>query len=87
MALLVSSTSGNWTDANIWQQISTTSSNLVFTTGSQFQVTGSLLLNDILVIAPRNTTPTPAAGMVIVSGSGADEHIYCYLNSTWKQLD
>ena len=31
MALLVSSTSGNWTDANIWQQISTTASNLIFT--------------------------------------------------------
>ena len=31
MAVLVASTSGNWTDANIWQQISTTASNLVFT--------------------------------------------------------
>jgi len=31
MAVLVSSTSGNWTDPNIWEQISTTASNLVFT--------------------------------------------------------
>jgi hypothetical protein len=45
------------------------------------------MLNDILVLAPRTTTPTPSAGMVIVSGSGVDQHIYCYLNSTWKQLD
>lgn len=30
MAVLVASTSGNWTDANIWQQISTASSHLVF---------------------------------------------------------
>ena len=29
----------------------------------------------------------PTNGMVIVSGSGVDQHIYCYLNSTWKQLD
>jgi len=40
-----------------------------------------------LVLAPRTTTPTPSAGMLIVSGSGANQHIYCYLNSTWKQLD
>jgi hypothetical protein len=31
MAVLVASTSGNWTDPNIWEQISTTASNLVFT--------------------------------------------------------
>jgi hypothetical protein len=62
-------------------------SNLVFASGSTFQISGSLLLNDILVLAPRTTTPTPSAGMLIVSGSGANQHIYCYLNSTWKQLD
>ena len=50
-------------------------------------VTGSTTLNNILIITPRTTTPTPLTGMVIVSGSGANEHIYCYLNSTWKQLD
>jgi hypothetical protein len=62
-------------------------SNLVFTSGSTFQITGSLLLNDILVLTPRTTTPpTASAGMLIVSGSGANQHIYCYLNG-WKQLD
>tara|TARA_R110000868_G_scaffold119343_7_gene316169 strand:- start:2186 stop:4924 length:2739 start_codon:yes stop_codon:yes gene_type:complete len=62
-------------------------SNLVFASGSSVQITGSLMLKDILVLAPRTTTPTPSTGMVIVSGSGVDQHIYCYLNSTWKQLD
>jgi hypothetical protein len=62
-------------------------SNLVFASGSQFQVTGSLMIKDIMVLVPRATTPTPSAGMVIVSGSGVDQHIYCYLDSTWKQLD
>jgi hypothetical protein len=62
-------------------------SNLVFTSGSTFQITGSLLLNDILVLTPRTTTPpTASAGMLIVSGSGANQHIYCYLNG-WTQLD
>lgn len=50
-------------------------------------VTGSTTIDNILTLTPRTTTPTPAAGMIIVSGSGANEHIYCYLNSTWKQLD
>jgi hypothetical protein len=62
-------------------------SNLIYAHDSAVEITGSLLLNDILVLAPRTTTPTPSAGMLIVSGSGANQHIYCYLNSTWKQLD
>lgn len=62
-------------------------SNLIYAVGSTVEITGSLMLNDILVLAPRTTTPTPSPGMVIVSGSGVDQHIYCYLNSTWKQLD
>ena len=62
-------------------------SNLIFAHDAIVEITGSLMLNDILVLAPRTTTPTPSAGMVIVSGSGVDQHIYCYLNSTWKQLD
>jgi hypothetical protein len=41
-----------------------------------------------LIVGPQLSNPTsPAAGQIIVSGSGADEHIYCYLNSAWKQLD
>ena len=62
-------------------------SNLIYAAGNTVEITGSLMLNDILVLAPRTTTPAPLVGMVIVSGSGVDQHIYCYLNSTWKQLD
>jgi hypothetical protein len=51
-------------------------------------ISGSTRINDILLLEPRSTTPgSPTNGMVIISGSGADQHIYCYLNSTWKQLD
>ena len=51
-------------------------------------VSGSTRINDILILQPRTTTPsTSINGMVIVSGSGADQHIYCYLNNIWKQLD
>lgn len=51
-------------------------------------ISGSTRINDILILEPRSTTPgTPTNGMTIVSGSGANQHIYCYLNSTWKQLD
>jgi hypothetical protein len=51
-------------------------------------VSGSTRINDILILEPRSTTPgSPTNGMLIVSGSGANQHIYCYLNSTWKQLD
>ena len=53
-----------------------------------FDFSGSVNINNILTLAPRTTTPgSPTNGMVMVSGSGADQHIYCYLNSTWKQLD
>jgi len=65
------------------------------TTGLQISSSGYLHLsasvvgiNDILRLTPRSTTPgSPTNGMTIVSGSGADQHIYCYLNSAWKQLD
>jgi hypothetical protein len=51
-------------------------------------VSGSTRINDILILQPRTTTPgTPTNGMVIVSGSGADQHIYCYLNNTWQRLN
>lgn len=55
-------------------------------TGS-INISGSVSLNSVLTLTPRTTTPTPTAGMLIVSGSGANQHIYCYLNSTWKQLN
>jgi hypothetical protein len=39
MAVLVSSTSGNWTNPDIWEQISTTASNLVFTSVTSLTTT------------------------------------------------
>ena len=67
---------------------------IIINSGSQataptvLQVTGSVSISDILTLTPRSTTPgSPTNGMTIISGSGADQHIYCYLNSTWKQLD
>jgi hypothetical protein len=51
------------------------------------QVTGSVTLGDVLQLPVRTTTPTGTSGMLIVSGSGATEHIYCYLDGIWKQLD
>ena len=52
--------------------------NLVFTSGSTFQVTGSLTvtgsinIKDVIVLEPRTTTPTnPATGSLIMSASGA----------------
>jgi hypothetical protein len=55
-------------------------------TGS-INISGSVSLNSVLTLTPRTTTPTPTAGMLIVSGSGANQHIYCYLNNSWKQLN
>ena len=76
---------------NTYGSIITSSGSLQLTTptGSlTLNGSGSITINDILVLTPRSTTPgTPTNGMVIISGSGVDQHIYCYLNSTWKQLD
>jgi len=68
MALLVSSTSGNWTDANIWQQISTASTNLVFTSfntlntgiNSSSAFTPGAITTDglMLMLYSRATSPT-----------------------------
>jgi hypothetical protein len=41
-----------------------------------------------LIVGPQLSDPTsPAAGQIIVSGSGVNQHAYCYLNGAWKQLD
>jgi hypothetical protein len=43
-------------------------------------------INDVLKLAPRSSVPSsPAEGEIYVNSS--DHHIYCYLNSSWKQLD
>ena len=40
-----------------------------------------------LLIPPDSSNARAAEGVIKVSGSGADRHIYCYLNGSWKQLD
>jgi hypothetical protein len=68
----------------------TNRSNLIFASGSQFQVTGSLLvtgsttLNNILTLVPTSSLPTgQPTGSIIVSGSGASCKPYFYNGTTW----
>jgi hypothetical protein len=45
-------------------------------------------INDILNLTPRVDAPaSPVNGMIAVYGIGAAQHIYCYINGVWKQLD
>jgi hypothetical protein len=45
----------------------------------------TVTINDILNLTPRNSAPSnPLNGSIYV---GTDNHIYCYLNGVWKQLD
>jgi hypothetical protein len=49
--------------------------------------TGTVTLNNILVLTPRTTNPSnPASGSIIVSGSGADFKPYFWNGSTWTSL-
>jgi hypothetical protein len=61
-------------------------SNLVFASGSQFQVTGSLMVRDIIQLERRTTTPTPVEGMIIASGSAGSSVLYYYNGTTWNAL-
>jgi hypothetical protein len=61
-------------------------SNLVFASGSTFQVTGSLIVRDILQLAVRTTTPTPIEGMIIASGSVGASKVYYYNGTSWNAL-
>jgi hypothetical protein len=48
----------------------------------------TVTIDQVLVITPTPTTTiTPVNGMIAVYGVGAAQHIYCYLNGAWKQLD
>jgi len=68
MAVLVASTSGNWTNPNIWEQISTTASNVVFTSATNLTTTfqsstsfipGAITTNGLwLGLYSRATSPT-----------------------------
>jgi hypothetical protein len=47
--------------------------------------TDKVTINDILILTPRSSFPSsPVEGEIFVSNT---HHIYCYLNSSWVQLD
>ena len=50
------------------------------------QVTGSLMVKDILQLSVRTTTPTPIEGMIIASGSAGASILYYYDGTTWNSL-
>jgi hypothetical protein len=68
-------------------------SNLVFASGSEFQIIGSLSIsgsvniNNILTLIPTNSLPIlPPTGSIVVSGSGANCKPYFYNGTTWASL-
>jgi hypothetical protein len=55
--------------------------------GSGVQITGSLRVNDLIVLAPRTTTPgSPTEGMIIASGSAGASVLYYYNGTSWNAL-
>lgn len=47
-----------------------------------------VMINDLLVLPPRAfppINPAPTDGMIYVNST--DNHIYCYINGAWRQLD
>ena len=65
----------------------TNRSNLLFASGSQVQITGSLMVNSILQLTPTETLPgTPVEGMIIASGSAGSSKLYYYNGSSWNAL-
>lgn len=48
--------------------------------------TNKVMINDVLKLIPRASVPiNPVEGEIFVNST--DHHIYCYLNSMWRQLD
>ncbi|MCD4724449.1 MAG: hypothetical protein K8R63_06360 [Bacteroidales bacterium] len=48
--------------------------------------TNKVTINDVLKLAPRASAPTgPTEGEIYVNST--NNHIYCYLGGSWKQLD
>jgi hypothetical protein len=57
------------------------------TTNTKVTVSGSLTVNDILVLTPRTTTPSGAAtGSLIMSGSAGTVKPYYFNGTTWVSL-
>jgi hypothetical protein len=68
--------------------ISGTRSNLVFTTGSQFQVTGSVHVSSFIHLKPVSVSSIvgPTEGMIIASGSVGASVLYYYNGTSWNAL-
>jgi len=49
-------------------------------------VTGSTSADNIVQLALRSTSPTPAQGMIINSGSAGASVLYFFNGSAWKPL-
>jgi hypothetical protein len=45
---------------------------------------GVTTIDNVLRLSPREQPSSPVTGMIYI---GNDDHIYCYLNSSWKMLD
>ena len=50
------------------------------------QVTGSLMVKDILQLAVRTTFPTGIEGMIVASGSAGASKLYYYNGTIWNAL-
>ena len=50
--------------------------------------TKTVTIDQVLVLTPTTSAPSsPVNGMIAVYGVGAAQHIYCYINGAWIQLD
>ena len=62
-------------------------SNLIFASGSQVQITGSLMVNDIFQLTRRASLPAaPVEGMVVAQGSAGSSKLYYYNGTSWNAL-
>ena len=61
------------------------STNLLGTTSEHVVMPGKVNIRDVLNLTPMSDAPSsPGNGDLYVD---TDNHIYCYLNGVWKQLD
>ena len=72
------------TGVSDYRAIQTTTGSVIF--NGNTTVTGSLTVKDIIQLERRTTTPTPAEGMIIASGSAGASVLYYYNGTTWNAL-
>ena len=47
--------------------------------------TGTVRITDVLILTPRAGAPPAIEGTIYVNST--NNHIWCYINGTWRQLD